>query len=176
MGESEGEKKLLKRSDLVNLRHELDAQGRKLVLTNGCFDILHDGHRRYLEEAAAVGDLLAVAVNSDRSVRQLKGPSRPLRKEEWRIEALGALPFVQAIVVFDEAHVTALLEEVMPHIYVKGGDYTIETIDQDLRSALERHGIAVRFLAFVEGVSTTNLIKSMDPATEEAVRKGAVFP
>lgn len=150
--------KMVSREELRRLRDRLDAEGKRLVLTNGCFDILHEGHRLYLEQASREGDFLAVALNDDQSVRSLKGPSRPVRGEQTRLSLVAELPFVDAVLLFSETHVTSLLREVRPHLYVKGGDYTIETIDQGLRRALEELGIEARFLGHVEGVSTTILI------------------
>lgn len=156
---SNAKSKLLTRSALRELRERMDREGRRLVLTNGCFDILHEGHRAYLEEASRAGDFLAVALNDDRSVRALKGPSRPVNNERTRLERVAALPYVDGVLLFSETHVTDLLRDARPHLYVKGGDYTMETIEPGLRRALEELGIETRFLAHVPGVSTTILLE-----------------
>src|SRR5688572_14954587 len=107
------------------LRARLHAQGKKLVFTNGVFDLLHVGHVRYLREARALGDALVIALNSDDSVRVLKGPNRPVNTQDDRAEILRALSCVDAVVVFEEARVTKLIEAIQPHVYTKGGDYTV---------------------------------------------------
>ncbi len=152
-------RKVIEKEKLRLLRDCLDAEGHRLVFTNGCFDILHEGHLLYLEQASKLGDFLAVALNSDQSVRALKGSSRPIRDEQTRLAQVAELPFVDAVLLFSETQVTELLREIRPHLYVKGGDYRIETIDQGLRQALEELGVEVRFLGYVEGVSTTLLLK-----------------
>jgi D-beta-D-heptose 7-phosphate kinase/D-beta-D-heptose 1-phosphate adenosyltransferase len=139
----------------------LRGQGRKLVLTNGCFDLLHAGHVRYLQSARALGDALAVAINGDQSVRQLKGEGRPLNNENDRAEVIAALESVDYVVLFPEARVTRLIETVRPAIYVKGGDYTPETLDAEERAALEKTGAEIRIVPFEPGHSTSGLIERM---------------
>ena len=141
------------------LRDQLEAEGRRLVFTNGCFDLLHAGHVRYLNEARALGDALVVAVNSDESVRELKGPSRPINTAEDRAEILCGLRAVDAVCVFGEARVTALIEAIRPHDYAKGGDYTVETLNAEERGALDRVGAHIHLLQLVPGRSTTNTLK-----------------
>ncbi len=141
------------------LREDLQKQGRRLVFTNGCFDLLHAGHVRYLAQARALGDALVVALNSDDSVRQLKGPSRPVNKEEDRAEILKALRSVDAVCVFNEPRVTRLIEVIKPHVYAKGGDYTIESLNPEERAALERVGAQIEILSLVPGRSTTATLK-----------------
>jgi formyltetrahydrofolate-dependent phosphoribosylglycinamide formyltransferase len=137
------------------LRDQLDAQGKKLVFTNGCFDLLHVGHVRYLRQARALGDALVVALNSDSSVRALKGPTRPVNTEEDRAEIMRALSFVDAVVVFSDERVTKLIHAIKPHIYTKGGDYTVETLNPEERSALEMEKVKIEILQLVAGKSTT---------------------
>ena len=143
------------------LRDQLDAQGKKLVFTNGCFDLLHAGHVRYLNEARALGDAMVVALNSDESVRELKGPTRPINNENDRAEVMAALRAVDAVVVFGDKRATALIEEIQPHIYAKGGDYTVESLNPEERAALEGVGASIRILPLVPGRSTTKTIERM---------------
>ena len=140
---------------------ELRQNGKRLVFTNGCFDILHVGHVRYLAAARAQGDALMVAINGDESVRALKGDGRPLNREAERAELIAALEAVDHVVIFPEVRATALLEQVRPAIYVKGGDYTAATLDQDERSALERAATEIRILPFEPGYSTSGLVEKM---------------
>jgi rfaE bifunctional protein nucleotidyltransferase chain/domain len=144
---------------LSALGAEFAASGKKLVLTNGCFDLLHAGHIRYLEEARRLGDALIVAVNSDASVRELKGPDRPLNGELDRAEVLSALRCVDHVTVFTGKRVTAVIRALQPAIYAKGGDYTVETLDPGERSALEEAGTEIRLLSLVPGRSTTSLLE-----------------
>src|SRR3954471_17045841 len=123
--------KLVNAEELKAIAEKLRAEGRKLVLTNGCFDLLHLGHVRYLQAARALGDALAVAVNGDESVRVLKGPLRPLNPEQDRAEVLAALECVDYVTVFPEVRATEVIRQVSPHVYAKGGDYTAESLDRD---------------------------------------------
>ena len=148
-------------AELRRLRDELDAQGRRLVFTNGCFDILHTGHVRYLQHARALGDALVVALNNDASVRALKGPTRPINSELDRAEVLAALRCVDHVTLFAEPRVTALIDTIRPHIYAKGGDYTPETLDPGEKAALDRVGSAIHILPLVPGRSTTSMITRM---------------
>ncbi|MFZ4116429.1 MAG: D-glycero-beta-D-manno-heptose 1-phosphate adenylyltransferase [Chthoniobacterales bacterium] len=134
-------------------------EGRHLVLTNGCFDLLHTGHVRYLQQARALGDALIVAVNSDRSVRELKGPTRPLNNECDRAEVLGALRCVDYVTIFEEERVTEVINKLRPSVYAKGGDYTPETLDPGELFALEKCGAEIKILPLVQGRSTTRLIE-----------------
>ncbi|HSV61852.1 MAG TPA: adenylyltransferase/cytidyltransferase family protein [Chthoniobacterales bacterium] len=136
-------------------------EGRKLVFTNGCFDLLHVGHVRYLEAARALGDALLVAINGDESVRGLKGEGRPLNRESDRAEIVAALGCVDHVVIFPELRATALLEKVRPAIYVKGGDYTADSLHAEERNALERIGTEIRILPFEAGHSTSGLLEKM---------------
>jgi D-glycero-beta-D-manno-heptose 1-phosphate adenylyltransferase len=146
---------------LAALAESLRAQGRKLVLTNGCFDLLHAGHVRYLQAARSFGDALAVAINGDDSVHALKGEGRPLNTESDRAEIVAALACVDYVVTFPEVRVTQLIEKVRPAIYVKGGDYTPASLHSEERAALEKVGAEIRILPFEPGHSTSGLIERM---------------
>ena len=146
-------------SELVALRTALEASGQRLVFTNGCFDLLHVGHVRYLQAARALGDALVVAVNGDASVRTLKGPTRPLNPEQDRAEVLAALACVDAVTIFHEERVSDLVRAIRPHLYAKGGDYTVESLDAGERAALEEVGAEIRLLPLVPGKSTTHILE-----------------
>ena len=143
------------------IANEMSGYGRKLVFTNGCFDLLHVGHVRYLAAARALGDALLVAINGDESVRALRGEGRPLNGESDRAEVVAALASVDYVVVFPEVRATALLEKVRPAIYVKGGDYTAQSLHSEERSALERMGTEIRIVPFEAGYSTSRLLEKM---------------
>lgn len=131
--------------------------GKKIIFTNGCFDLLHVGHVRYLQEARSLGDLLVVGVNSDQSVKILKGPSRPIQNENDRAEILAALGCVDFTVIFNEETPLELIKKVLPNILVKGGDWKIETIvGADI---VMENGGQVMSLQFVDGKSTTKIIE-----------------
>ncbi|HEV7891033.1 MAG TPA: D-glycero-beta-D-manno-heptose 1-phosphate adenylyltransferase [Pyrinomonadaceae bacterium] len=152
-----GGKVIINREELLRVRARLRAEGRRLVFTNGCFDILHVGHVRYLSEARRLGDALLVAINSDASVRVLKGAGRPILNESERAEILAALSSVDFVTVFDEESPRALISEVLPDVLVKGGDYRLDEIHG--REEVERAGGRVLSLPFVEGASTTGIIE-----------------
>jgi rfaE bifunctional protein nucleotidyltransferase chain/domain len=146
--------------------HELEAlgasyavAGKRLVLTNGCFDLLHTGHVRYLEEARRCGDALMVAVNSDASVRELKGPTRPVNGELDRAEVLAALRCVDHVTIFPGKRVTEVIRQLKPDVYAKGGDYTPETLDAGEKAALDEVGAEIRILQLVPGRSTTAILE-----------------
>ena len=145
-------------STLVSLREELEAKGKQLVFTNGCFDLIHVGHVRYLKEARRLGDALVVAINSDDSVKALKGDGRPLNAAHDRAEVLLGLESVDRVVLFDSVRVTSLIEVIRPHVYAKGGDYTVESLDEGERDALIDAGSKIKILSEVEGKSTTSLL------------------
>lgn len=149
--------KLLDRAQLLEERERLRRAGRRLVFTNGCFDLLHPGHIRYLRQARALGDALVVALNSDRSVRALKGDGRPILREQERAEVMAALECVDYVTVFDEETPRELIAALLPDVLVKGGDWTIDTIVG--REEVEASGGEVKSLAFIEGVSTTDIIR-----------------
>jgi rfaE bifunctional protein nucleotidyltransferase chain/domain len=152
-------KRLVAPEELAALGAEYAARGRKLVLTNGCFDLLHAGHVRYLGQARECGDALIVAVNSDASVRELKGPDRPLNGEVDRAEVLSALRCVDHVTIFTGKRVTDVIRALRPALYAKGGDYTLETLDPGERAALEEAGTEIRLLSLVPGRSTTSLLE-----------------
>ncbi|MBQ7497366.1 MAG: D-glycero-beta-D-manno-heptose 1-phosphate adenylyltransferase [Selenomonas sp.] len=133
--------------------------GQKVVFTNGCFDILHAGHVRYLQEARAQGDCLVLGLNSDESVRRLKGPTRPINSELDRAEVVGALKSVDYVVLFGEQTAEKLIAKVRPAVYVKGGDYTLDTLPE--AKIVQSYGGSVHFVKMVEGRSTTNVIKKI---------------
>lgn len=153
------------------LRDQLAAQGKKLVFTNGCFDLLHAGHVRYLNEARALGDAMVVALNSDASVRELKGPGRPVNDESDRAEVMAALRAVDAVVIFDGKRATDVIRQIRPHIYAKGGDYTVESLNPEERAALVEAGAEIRILPLVPGRSTTKTIQRMNAPASSAGRK-----
>jgi rfaE bifunctional protein nucleotidyltransferase chain/domain len=134
-------------------------KNQRVVVTNGCFDLLHVGHLRYLTEARRFGDFLWVGVNSDASVRELKGPNRPVNSESDRAEILAALKVVDAVSIFQGKRATEFLKAVRPDVYVKGGDYTIDTLDQGEREALIECGAEIRILQLVPGKSTTSTLE-----------------
>ena len=140
-------------------RQRLRAAGRRLVFTNGVFDLLHVGHVRYLSQARALGDALVVAINSDRTVRELKGPDRPIFDQAERAEILAALRVVDYVTIFDDVSPRSLIAELLPDVLVKGGDYGLDQIHG--REEVEAAGGNVISLPFVEGVSTTALITRM---------------
>jgi len=153
--------RLISSDELAALGAEYAAQGKKLVLTNGCFDLLHTGHVRYLKQARGCGDALIVAVNSDASVRELKGPDRPLNGELDRAEVLAALRCVDHVTIFSGKRVTEVIRSLRPAIYAKGGDYTLETLDSGERAALEETGAEISLLQLVPGRSTTGILERM---------------
>jgi rfaE bifunctional protein nucleotidyltransferase chain/domain len=146
------------------LRDRLDTAGRKLVFSNGCFDILHRGHVKYLEFARAQGDALIVGLNSDSSVVRNKGPGRPINSERDRAAVLAALRAVDGVVIFDEDEPRILIEAILPHVLVKGHDWAHYVSGRDI---VEAHGGRVILADFLEGHSTTNTI-------ERILRAGAM--
>ena len=151
--------KILTRETLSAWRERLRASGKRLVVTNGCFDLLHIGHVTYLESARKLGDMLLVGLNSDASVRQLKGAGRPVNDESDRAGVLAGLESVSAVCIFNEKTALKFLREVSPDVYAKGGDYTLDTLDQEERRAVEQAGGKVVVLPVVPGKSTTELLK-----------------
>ena len=154
--------KIISLEQLPAWRDSLREVGKRLVVTNGCFDLLHAGHVIYLEQAAALGDLLLVGCNGDESVRQLKGEGRPLNPEADRALVLSALESVGSVVVFPERRAEDFLRLAKPDVYVKGGDYTPETLDAGERVAVESGGGEVVIIPFVPGKSTTDIIQRMN--------------
>lgn len=150
---------LIKQSELDELLNKLRKQNKTIVTTNGCFDILHVGHVRYLEKAKSFGDVLIVALNSDISVKSIKGESRPINKEEDRAEVLSALRSVDYVVLFDESSPIELLLKIKPDVHTKGADYTVETLPE-AKGIIDAGG-RIEFISFVEGKSTTSIINKM---------------
>ena len=153
--------KIISRAALPAWRAEMRSRGLKVVATNGCFDLLHAGHVTYLEGARAFGDVLLIGLNGDEGVRALKGPTRPINTEDDRALVIAALECVTAVSIFPEPRASAFLEMAQPDIYVKGGDYTLETLDQTERRIVEQGGGHIRFIPFVPGKSTTGLAEKI---------------
>ena len=150
---------LLTLAGALEWRESLRRAGRTLVVTNGCFDIMHRGHAAYLREARMQGDALLVLINSDASVRTLKGPTRPVVGEADRAYMLSALAAVDRVVIFDSPRCDRELAALAPDVYVKGGDYTLDKLDPGERGALEAAGTKIVFKPFIPGFSTTTLIE-----------------
>ena len=151
--------KILPESEAANLREKYAAE--QIVFTNGCFDILHVGHVRYLQAAKELGDRLVVGLNSDQSVRALKGIGRPVNDEADRAEVLAALAAVDHVIIFNDPRVTALVKELRPHIYAKGGDYTIDSLNPEELASLREIGAQIKLLPLVPGKSTTALLHAI---------------
>ncbi len=154
---------LVKREDLQKLLNDLRIQNKKIVTTNGCFDILHVGHVRYLQKTKTFADVMIVCLNSDISVKKIKGPDRPINNEDDRAEILCALECVDYVVMFDESSPENLLCEIKPDVHTKGADYTIETLPE--AKSIIANGGRIEFISFVEGKSTTNVIKKIGAQT-----------
>jgi rfaE bifunctional protein nucleotidyltransferase chain/domain len=153
--------KILSLSALSERAGKIRQAGQRLVLTNGCFDLLHVGHVRYLQKAKQLGDFLVVAVNGDESVRSLKGTGRPLNSAEDRAEILASLEPVNFVTIFPDRRATRVIEALRPAIYVKGGDYTLESLDPEEVEALKKVGAEIKTLPLVPGKSTSGLIERM---------------
>lgn len=151
--------KIKEREELRHIVESLKSNCKKIVFTNGCFDILHVGHVRYLEMAKSLGDILIVGINSDRSVRAIKGPLRPILPEQERAEIIAGLGCTDYVTIFDEETPYELISTIIPHILVKGGDWTKETTVG--KEVVEREGGEVIILPLVEGASTTNIINTI---------------
>jgi rfaE bifunctional protein nucleotidyltransferase chain/domain len=149
--------KIVTRAELPGLGERLRAEGRRVVFTNGCFDLFHVGHLRYLTQARALGDVLVVALNSDAGVRRLKGPSRPILPEDERAELLVGLACVDYVTLFDEQLPNDTLTALRPHLHVKGGDYEAERLPET--PLVRSLGGEVVIMPLVEGRSTTSLIQ-----------------
>ncbi|SPE56722.1 Bifunctional protein HldE (Includes: D-beta-D-heptose 7-phosphate kinase; D-beta-D-heptose 1-phosphate adenylyltransferase) (fragment) [Verrucomicrobia bacterium] len=153
--------KLIPWDELAHWRASVRASGRKLVATNGCFDLLHLGHVTYLETARNLGDALLIGLNGDDSVRELKGVGRPINSAPDRAAVLAALQSVDGVCVFSERSALKFLSLAQPDIYVKGGDYTLETLNQDERQLVERSGGQIVIIPIVPGKSTTGLLRKI---------------
>ncbi|MGI9240336.1 MAG: phosphoribosylglycinamide formyltransferase [Verrucomicrobiales bacterium] len=157
-------------NEVAAFRVDLGAEGKQLVFTNGCFDLLHVGHVRYLQEARVLGNALVVALNSDESVRRLKGSGRPVNSAADRAEILLALDCVDRVVVFGEDRATALIQGIRPHVYAKGGDYSVESLNPEERAALEEAGTEIRILSLVAGKSTSGTLAKLASPKERRPR------
>jgi len=158
--------KIKAKKELRRIIVGLKTKGKRIVFTNGCFDLLHIGHVRYLEKAKALGDVLVVGVNSDSSVRKLKGRRRPILPERERAEILSGLGCVDYVALFDEINPLKLITSLQPNVLVKGGDWTKEqTVGKEV---VERSGGEVVILPFVKGASTSNLIETILKKYEES--------
>jgi rfaE bifunctional protein nucleotidyltransferase chain/domain len=150
--------KIITLEQLQERSAKLRAAGKKLVATNGCFDLLHVGHVRYLEAARALGDALVVGINGDNSTRELKGAGRPVNGENDRAEVVAALEVVDLVAVFQDVRAVKFLESAAPAIYAKGGDYSIDTLNESERKVLEAVGAEIRIIPFEKGYSTSALL------------------
>ena len=153
--------KLISWEKLPAWRSALQTAGRRLVVTNGCFDLLHVGHVTYLEAARSLGDALLIGLNADQTVNALKGPGRPVNSEADRAMVLAALESVSGICIFAEPTATRFLSHARPDIYVKGGDYNLDTLDPDERRTVESAGGEIVIIPFVPGKSTTALLEKI---------------
>jgi len=153
--------KLISWDSLPAWRAGVRSRGKRLVVTNGCFDVLHLGHVTYLESARNLGDMLLVGINADNSIQQLKGPNRPVNNQTDRAAVLAALQSVDGVCIFAEKAATRFLSAAQPDIYVKGGDYTLETLNQDERRTVEQAGGKIVLIPFVPGKSTTALLEKI---------------
>ncbi len=148
--------RLVSQKEIINIVRSAQNEGKTFAATNGCFDILHVGHVRYLQKTKSLADYSIVMLNSDKSVKILKGEGRPINNEQDRAELLSALSCVDYVVLFEEKSPADLLEAIKPDIYTKGADYTLETLPE--REIVVRNNIRVEFIDFVQGKSTTNVI------------------
>ena len=152
-------KKVKDLSDLKKEIEALKAKGKRIVFTNGCFDLLHPGHTRYLYAARQLGDYLVIAVNTDRSVKAIKGANRPIQSQDERAELVAALSFVDAVVFFDEDNPLKIIQRLVPNVLVKGGDWTEDKIVG--AEVVRKEGGVVKSLPFVAGYSTSGIIKKI---------------
>ena len=150
---------LLRRENVADFVKKLHQSGKTVVVTNGCFDILHVGHVIYLQKTKSFADYMIVLLNSDKSVRSIKGLTRPINNEQDRAEVLNALACVDYVVMFDEDSPANLIDEIKPDVYTKGADYTMETLPE--ADIMRKNNIKVEFIEFVAGKSTTNTINKM---------------
>lgn len=151
--------RVVERSEISNLVRDIQKSGKTVVVTNGCFDILHVGHVRYLQETKKYADYSVVLLNSDKSVKLIKGESRPINNENDRAEILCALSCVDYVVMFDETSPRDLIDEIKPNVYTKGADYNMETLPE--ADIMKKNNTTVKFIKFVDGKSTTNTINKM---------------
>ncbi len=151
--------KIINAEEVKNIVKNLKKQNKKIVTTNGVFDILHIGHIRYLKEAKKLGDVLIVAINSDSSTKHIKGPKRPLNKEKDRAEALASLECIDYVIIFNEKDPVKILEKIKPDIHVKGGDYKVNQIIE--KGIVEKNNGKIILIPEIKGYSTTDLIKKV---------------
>ena len=163
--------KIVELEDLSNRCETLRSIGKKIVATNGCFDLLHVGHVRYLQAARALGDVLVVGLNGDRSVHELKGAGRPITAQHDRAEILAAMACVDLVTIFPEIRATKFLATVRPAVYVKGGDYTPRTLDEEELTILKKIETAIRLIPFEAGYSTSGLIEQICKSRSEKVTR-----
>lgn len=155
--------KILTLDQLAAESGRLRSESQRVVATNGCFDILHVGHVRYLTAARKLGDVLVVGLNGDDSVRQLKGEGRPVNREQDRAEVLAALESVDYVTIFPENRATNFLRAAAPAVYAKGGDYTAHTLDPRERAVLDEFGSRIEIIPFEKGYSTSELLTRIGP-------------
>ncbi len=153
--------KLVSQDEILNIVKDIHNQGKTVVTTNGCYDILHVGHVRYLQKTKNIADYSVIMLNSDSSVKKIKGENRPVNTELDRAEILCALSCVDYVVIFEEKSPCELLDKIKPDFHTKGADYTIETLPKEERDVIEKNNIKIRFIEFVQGKSTTNTIEKM---------------
>ena len=153
--------KIVALKELAQRASKLRKAGKKIVATNGCFDLLHVGHVRYLNAARALGDALIVGINGDQSVLELKGPGRPINGENDRAEIVAALECVDLVTIFPEMRATRFLERASPDVYVKGGDYNQDTLNAEERQVLQKIGAKIDIVPFEPGYSTSDLLKRL---------------
>ena len=153
--------KLVTLDQLTNIINQARSNGKKIAWTNGCFDIIHAGHVDYLERSKAYGDFLVVGMNSDSSVKKLKGDNRPVFSEIDRAKVLGSMVYVDYVVIFSDKSPIKMIELFEPDYYIKGGDYTIDTIDQNERKVVEGYGGEIVLLPMVEGVSSSIIVEKI---------------
>lgn len=152
--------KIKKVNEIAKISEDLKKKGKKVVTTNGVFDIIHIGHVRYLKEARELGDILIICVNSDSSVKKIKGSERPINDEKSRVEVISFLECVDYVTIFDETDPTRILSDIKPDIHVKGGDYKIEDIIE--RETVEKQGGKVILIPMVDGFSTTKIVGKIE--------------
>ncbi len=148
--------KIIKQDNLSDLISNLKNQSKTIALTNGCFDILHIGHARYLKEAKNLADVLIVGINSDLSVKKIKGENRPINNQNDRSELLSYFEFIDYVIIFEESTADNLILNIKPDYYVKGGDYTKESLPEN--KSVDMVNAKVAFIDFIKGYSTTNII------------------
>ena len=162
--------KIVELEELSDRCEKLRSAGKKIVATNGCFDLLHVGHVRYLQAARALGDLLVIGLNGDRSVHDLKGAGRPIATQNDRAEILAAMACVDLVTIFPEIRATKFLAAVRPAVYVKGGDYTPRTLDEEELAILKEIQAEIRLIPFETGYSTSGLIEQICESRSEKAK------